>query len=60
MVILWCEPKKLYGDSIEGLITSYILAIPFFGNTIVSTLVFSTLIKLALKLGFNRNNIVKI
>jgi len=49
-----------YGYTLEGLITSYILAIPFFGNTIVSTLIFSTLIELALKLGFNRNNIVKI
>ena len=49
-----------YGYTLEVLITSYILAIPFFGNTIVSTLIFSTLIELALKLGFNRNNIVKI
>jgi hypothetical protein len=49
-----------YGYTLEGLITSYILAIPFFGNTVVSTLVFSSLIELALKLRFNRNNIVKI
>ena len=49
-----------YGYTFSGIFNCYILAIPLFGNTIVSTLIFSTLIELALKLGFNRNNIVKI
>ena len=37
-----------YGYSINGLITCYTLAIPFFGNTLVSTLIFSILIELIL------------
>jgi len=49
-----------YGYTFGGLLTSYILAIPFFGNTIISTLVFSSLIELVLKLRFNKNNIIKI
>ncbi len=34
-----------YGYSIEGLFTCYYLAIPFYTNTIVSTLIFSILIE---------------
>ena len=34
-----------YGYSLEGLITCYTLAIPFFGYTLISTLVFSTIIE---------------
>ena len=49
-----------YGYTFEGLLASYTLAIPFFANTVVSTLVFSTLIELVLKLRFNRSNIIKI
>ena len=37
-----------YGYSLEGLITCYTLAIPFFGNTLISTLIFSSLIELVL------------
>ena len=37
-----------YGYSVNGLITCYTLAIPFFGNTLVSTLIFSILIELIL------------
>ena len=44
-----------YGYSIEGLITCYTLAIPFFGNTLISTLIFSSLIELVL----NRKTIWK-
>ena len=34
-----------YGYSFEGLIKCYTLAIPFFGYTLISTLVFSTIIE---------------
>ena len=34
-----------YGYTLEGLVTCYILAIPFFGNTIISTILFSTLME---------------
>ena len=34
-----------YGYSFEGLITCYTLAIPFFGYTLISTLVFSMIIE---------------
>ena len=37
-----------YGYSLEGLIACYTLALPFFGNTIVSTLIFSSLIEIVL------------
>ena len=38
-----------YGHTIEGLITCYTLAIPFFGNTIVGTIVFSSIIEVFLQ-----------
>jgi hypothetical protein len=38
-----------YGHTIEGLITCYTLAIPFFGNTIVGTIIFSSIIEVFLK-----------
>jgi len=38
-----------YGYTIEGLITCYTLAIPFFGNTIVGTIIFSSIIEVLLK-----------
>jgi len=38
-----------YGYNIEGLLTSYILALPFFGYTIISTLIFSCLIETVYK-----------
>ena len=37
-----------FGYSLEGLIACYTLALPFFGNTIVSTLIFSSLIEIVL------------
>ncbi len=39
-----------YGYTFQGLITCYILAIPFFTNTILSTFVFSFLIETVYKL----------
>ena len=38
-----------YGYTVEGLITCYTLAIPFFGNTIVGTIIFSSIIEVFLK-----------
>ncbi len=42
-----------YGYTFEGLASCYILAIPFFGNTLVSTLLYSFLIELLLKISKN-------
>ena len=39
-----------YGYTAQGLITSYTLAIPFFGNTLVGTLVFASLIEIIYKI----------
>ena len=43
-----------YGYTIQGLLLCYTLAIPFFGNTLIATLVFSSLIEIIyrLKKGF--------
>ena len=38
-----------YGYSLEGLIMCYTLALPFFTNTLISTLIFSLLIEGAIK-----------
>tara|TARA_Y100000590_G_scaffold148298_1_gene170367 strand:+ start:372 stop:863 length:492 start_codon:yes stop_codon:yes gene_type:complete len=42
----------LYGYSIEGLITCYTLAIPFFAYSLISTFIFSSLIETLYKLKF--------
>ena len=39
-----------YGYTLNGLISCYILAIPFFGNTFVSTIIYSALIELIYKI----------
>jgi len=47
----------MYGYTLTGLITSYVLAIPFFGYTLISTILFSTLIECTLKfseINFNK------
>jgi hypothetical protein len=41
-----------YGYTLEGFILCYTLAIPFFGYTIVSTILFSSMIEGILKLNF--------
>ncbi len=46
-----------YGYSLSGFVNCYFLAIPFFGYTIISTLIFSVLIETVYKFyqnGFNR------
>ena len=37
-----------YGYTLEGLIVCYTLALPFFGNTLVSTIIFSAIIEVFL------------
>ena len=50
-----------YGYSLEGLIACYTLALPFFGNTLVSTLIFSSIIEIVLsKKELLKSYIVKI
>lgn len=44
-----------YGYSIEGIILCYTLALPFFGNTIISTIFFSFIIEIFL----NRKSFLK-
>ena len=47
-----------YGYNLEGLLTSYVLALPFFGYTLISTLIFSVLIETVYKFSkFNFKNI---
>ena len=38
-----------YGYNLEGIIKCYVLAIPFFGYTLISTILFSTIIETAYK-----------
>jgi len=46
-----------YGYNLEGLLTSYVLALPFFGYTLISTLIFSVLIETVYKFSkFNFKN----
>ena len=44
-----------YGYSLQGLITCYINAIPFLGNTFISTIIFATLIEVIFKSAFLKN-----
>lgn len=51
----------LYGYGFDSLMASYILAIPFFGNTIISTIIFSSIIEFLINvknkvLKYNKNN----
>ena len=39
-----------YGYTLNGLATCYFLALPFFGNTLVSTIIYSTIIEIIYKL----------
>tara|TARA_B100000787_G_scaffold160229_1_gene139092 strand:+ start:718 stop:1206 length:489 start_codon:yes stop_codon:yes gene_type:complete len=39
-----------YGYTIEGLMACYTLALPFFGNTLVSTITFAAIIEVALEI----------
>ena len=48
-----------YGYTFEGLIACYTLAIPFFGNTLIGTLVFSSAIELILQKKYFFKGIIK-
>ena len=41
---------EMYEKNMEGLVSSYIMAIPFFHNTLISTFLYLFLIKIILKL----------
>lgn len=47
-----------YGYNLEGLISCYVLAIPFFGNSLIGTLIFSSLIEL-IYVNVNKKKIIK-
>ena len=49
--------SNFYEKSFFGLIECYTLAIPFFGNTLLGTLVLATLIETALLI--KKNNLIK-
>tara|TARA_Y100000590_G_scaffold35363_1_gene38403 strand:+ start:1921 stop:2415 length:495 start_codon:yes stop_codon:yes gene_type:complete len=50
-----------YGYTFNGLVMCYMLAIPFFGNTLVSTILFSLVIEGILKINFIKNySLIKI
>jgi len=38
-----------YGYTVEGLIICYMLALPFFGNTLISTIIFAAMIEVILE-----------
>ncbi len=44
-----------YGYNLNGFLSCYLLALPFFGNTLVSTILFSTTIEGILKLQMIKN-----
>ena len=49
-----------YGYSFNGLMQCYILALPFFGYTLISTLIFSTVIETIIKLSnYKKDKIFK-
>ena len=48
-----------YGYNFEGLVTCYILALPFFGYSLVSTFIFSSVIETLLKIQFIKNIFLK-
>ena len=39
-----------YGYTVEGLMLSYTLALPFFGNTLISTIIFSVVIEVIISI----------
>lgn len=49
----------IYGHDFDGLLQCYILAIPFFGNTIISTFLYSSVIEGIYKINENKLNLIK-
>ena len=50
---------EMYEKSLAGLLSSYILAIPFFHNTLISTLLYLFLFKILFELFINKKRIIK-
>jgi len=44
----------MYGYNVQGLVNCYLLALPFFGYTFISTLLFSCLIEAVYKISYNK------
>lgn len=52
--------SEMYERSFAGLINSYVLAIPFFQNTLISTLLYLFLFKILFEFIINKKKILKI
>ena len=50
----------MYEKNFEGLISSYILAIPFFKNTLISTFLYLFLFKIFFKFAIDKKKILKV
>jgi len=54
----------MYGHTLSGLINCFILAIPFFGYSLISTLIYATIIEILLRFSFLkkllRKNLAKV
>ena len=50
---------QMYEKNFEGLLSAYILAIPFFHNTLISTLFYLFLLKVLFEFFVNKKSIVK-
>ena len=48
-----------YGYTIEGLLACYTLALPFFGHSLISTLVFAVAIETLIKTQFFKNKFLR-
>lgn len=40
----WIIPNSMYPKTFAGLVEGYVMAIPFFGNTVYSALIYSAVI----------------
>ena len=50
---------EMYEKTLTGLISSYLLALPFFHNTVLSTLLYLLLLKVLFEFFINKKSIVK-
>tara|TARA_B100000035_G_C21036546_1_gene571303 strand:+ start:5637 stop:6143 length:507 start_codon:yes stop_codon:yes gene_type:complete len=51
--------SDMYANSFEGLLTAYVMAIPFFYNTLLSTIIYSVLIEFLYKVTKNKFSVSK-
>jgi len=56
----WLMHGELYAKNFSGLMQSYVMAIPFFHNTLISTLLYLFLFKILLEFIVNKKKILKI